>query len=75
MTRGETKNFIVTRMDDKTLTVDGNNPLCGREVLFILEILAVRDATDEEIEAGGKDLDGPELQNGPLSGLSSHRLN
>ena len=50
---GGTKNFIVTRIDNKTLTVDGNNPLCGREVKFTLEILNVRDATEEEIIAGG----------------------
>lgn len=51
--RGETRNFIVTRCDDQTLTVDGNNPLCGREVTFMLEVLSVRDATEEEIELGG----------------------
>ena len=51
--KGEPKNFIVTRVDDKTVTVDGNNPLCGREVDFILEVLMVRDATDEEIALGG----------------------
>lgn len=51
--KGELKNFIVTRFDDKTLTVDGNNPLCGREVIFRLEVLSIRDATDEEIELGG----------------------
>lgn len=51
--KGETRNFIVTRFDDKTLTVDGNNPLCGREVIFRLEVLTIRDATDEEIELGG----------------------
>ena len=51
--KGQTRSFIVTRMDDKTLTVDGNNPLCGREVVFTLEILPVRDATDEEMKAGG----------------------
>jgi FKBP-type peptidyl-prolyl cis-trans isomerase SlyD len=51
--KGEPKNFIVTRFDDKTLTVDGNNPLCGREVVFALEVLTVRDATNEEIELGG----------------------
>ena len=50
---GDIRKFIVTRIDDKTLTVDGNNPLCGRNVVFTLEVLAVRDATDEEIEAGG----------------------
>ena len=51
--KGEPRNFIVTRFDDKTLTVDGNNPLCGREVIFRLEVLTIRDATDEEIELGG----------------------
>ena len=50
---GQTRSFIVTRMDDKTLTVDGNNPLCGREVVFTLEVLTVRDATDQETRVGG----------------------
>ena len=51
--KGQTRSFIVTRIDDETLTVDGNNPLCGREVVFTLEVLSVRDATDEEMKAGG----------------------
>ena len=50
--RGQTRSFLVTRIDDETLTVDGNNPLCGREVVFTLEVLTVRDATDEETRAG-----------------------
>ncbi|HEC26530.1 MAG TPA: peptidylprolyl isomerase [Gammaproteobacteria bacterium] len=50
---GEPRNFIVTRVDEKSLTVDGNNPLCGRDVVFTIEVLTVRDATDEEIEIGG----------------------
>ena len=50
---GEARSFIVTRMDEKTLTVDGNNPLSGRQVVFKLEVINVRDATDEEIAAGG----------------------
>ena len=59
--KGEVKSFIVTRMDDETLTVDGNNPLCGREVIFRLEILSVRDATADEIEAGGAIVEEPEM--------------
>ena len=51
--KGEPRNFIVTRFDDETLTVDGNNPLCGREVVFALEVLSIREATDEEIDLGG----------------------
>ncbi len=59
--KGEMKNFIVTRFDDKTLTVDGNNPLCGREVTFVLEVLSIRDATEEEIELGGAVDGNPDL--------------
>ncbi len=63
--KGETKEFIVTRMDDETLTVDGNNPLCGRDLIFKLEILTVRDATDEEIEAGTRVVKGPDIDVDP----------
>jgi FKBP-type peptidyl-prolyl cis-trans isomerase SlyD len=51
--KGQTRSFVVTWMDDEKLTVDGNNPLCGREVVFTLEILTVRDATEEETRIGG----------------------
>ena len=51
--KGQTRSFIVTHIDKKTLTVDGNNPLCGREVVFTLEIVNVREPTDEEARAGG----------------------
>ena len=51
--RGQTRSFLVTHMDDERLTVDGNNPLCGREVVFTLEMLTVRDATDAEKMVGG----------------------
>ncbi len=59
--KGEMKSFIVTRFDDKTLTVDGNNPLCGREITFVLEVLSIRDATEEEIEHGGAVDANPDL--------------
>ncbi len=51
--RGQTRSFLVTHMDDETLTVDGNNPLSGRQVVFTLEILTVRDASEEEMKSGG----------------------
>ena len=51
--KGQTRSFLVTRLDDETLTVDGNNPLCGRDVIFTLTIVTVRDATEEEMKAGG----------------------
>ena len=59
--RGQTRSFIVTWMDDEKLTVDGNNPLCGREVVFKLEILAVREATDAETKSGGAIISGADI--------------
>lgn len=63
--KGEPREFIVTRIDDNSLTVDGNNPLCGRDLIFKLEILMVRDASEEEIEAGAKVVDGPDIDIDP----------
>ena len=59
--KGQTRTFLVTRVDVRTVTIDGNNPLCGRKVIFRLEIQLVRDATEEEIEHGGKVEEGPDL--------------
>lgn len=62
--KGQTKSFLVTRIAGDYITIDGNNPLCGREVIFKLEILTVRDATEEEMTFGGMVEKGPELPAG-----------
>lgn len=59
--KGETRTFTVTKIAEDIIFIDGNNPLCGREVVFRLEILEVRDATEAEIEYGGKVDDGPNI--------------
>ena len=58
---GRTRSFLVTHLDDETVTVDGNNPLCGRRVVFALEILTVRDATDEETTEGEAIIAGADI--------------
>ncbi len=57
--KGEPKDFIVTRVDEQSVTVDGNNPLCGRKVIFVLEIITVREPTNEEAKLGGPVEDTP----------------
>ena len=59
---GQPKEFLVTKVDDETVTIDGNNPLCGRDVNFLLEVTLVRDATVEEMEAGGTTDSEPSLE-------------
>ncbi len=58
---GGTRSFTVTHVDDKMLTIDGNNPLCGKQVIFTLKILKVRDATSEEMEFGGEITAKPDI--------------
>jgi len=47
---GESKVFVVSAMDDKSLTVDGNHPMAGKKVSFNLTVVMVRDATSEEMD-------------------------
>lgn len=51
---GQMKSFLVTKIEGGKITFDGNNPLCGREVIYQVKILLVRDATALEKEYGGK---------------------
>ena len=42
----------VTAADETTVTVDGNHPLAGQPLFFVVEIVSVRDASEEEITHG-----------------------
>jgi len=67
--QGNTKSFLVTRVDAKTVTIDGNNPLCGREVIFKLEILLVRDASMRRLWQAGRSRQARILNPGPVLGV------
>jgi len=43
---------VVTAVNDETVVVDGNHPLAGQSLKFDVEIVEIRDATDEELEHG-----------------------
>lgn len=44
--------FTVTEVTDEAVTVDGNHPLAGQALTFNVNIVEVRDATDEELSHG-----------------------
>lgn len=50
--RGETKTFVVSRIEGGILTVDGNHPLAGKQLRFVIDIVTIRDATPDEIRQG-----------------------
>jgi FKBP-type peptidyl-prolyl cis-trans isomerase SlyD len=49
---GQTRSFVVTAIQGTMITFDGNNPLSGREVIFKVDIVTVRDATEEQLARG-----------------------
>ncbi|MGC9386688.1 MAG: FKBP-type peptidyl-prolyl cis-trans isomerase [Hydrogenovibrio sp.] len=42
----------ITDVQDETVTVDGNHPLAGKDLSFDIEVMGVRDATEEELAHG-----------------------
>ena len=49
---GHVINMTIVDFDDKTVTVDMNHPLAGKDLVFEIKIIKVRDATPEEIQHG-----------------------
>lgn len=56
---GDVKTFVVSRIENGQLTVDGNHPLAGKTLTFSIEVKSIRDATPEEIVQGRPDGDMP----------------
>ena len=46
---GDTQIFRVTKMDSNLITLDGNHPLAGQDLVFEIETIETRDATSDEI--------------------------
>ncbi len=64
---GNKMNGVVTAIDNELVTMDFNHPLAGKDLHFEGEVLAIRDATEEELqpqsagcgcESGGSCQDG-----------------
>ncbi|MGD2055454.1 MAG: FKBP-type peptidyl-prolyl cis-trans isomerase [Gammaproteobacteria bacterium] len=59
--QGDTRKFTVTRIDNDTLTVDGNHPLAGKVIVFNIKVVEIRDATADEIADGVEPMAMPVL--------------
>lgn len=46
---GDVREMQVTGVTEETVTIDGNHPFAGKTVTFIVSVLGIRDATEEEI--------------------------
>lgn len=48
--QGEVKTFVVSSIEDGKLTVDGNHPLAGKNLIFNVKITEVREASADELQ-------------------------
>lgn len=55
--KGESRAFFVTRIEDGKITFDANHPLSDQTVGFIVTVVGIRPASDEEKLRGTPDLD------------------
>ena len=53
--QGESMKFLVTRIENDKLTVDGNHPFAGKTVKFVVKVMVIRDASADEIANGRPD--------------------
>jgi len=50
--QGETVQVVVKSFDDKEVTIDFNHPLAGKDLMFNVTVVEVRDATEDEKASG-----------------------
>lgn len=49
---GQTVQVIVKGFDDENVIVDFNHPLAGKDLLFAIQVVQIRQATDDELLTG-----------------------
>ena len=49
---GEVTEFVVSKIENGKLTVDGDHPYAGKTMTFNVDIVAIRGATAEELTGG-----------------------
>ena len=58
---GESRTFIVTRIEDGKLTVYGNHPMAGKVITFRIKVIDIRDASPQELVNGVEAMQAPVL--------------
>jgi len=49
---GQSTQVIVKSFDDKEVTIDFNHPLAGKDLMFSIKVLSVRETTMDELTSG-----------------------
>lgn len=59
--QGDVKKFVVSKIENGQLTLDGNHPLAGKNITFHITITDIRDADPQEIQTGRPDDNIPQI--------------
>jgi FKBP-type peptidyl-prolyl cis-trans isomerase SlyD len=49
---GKHQNFTVEKIEGNEVFINGNHPLAGKTLHFSIEVVSIRDATDDELQHG-----------------------
>jgi FKBP-type peptidyl-prolyl cis-trans isomerase SlyD len=49
---GETRTFVVSKIEGNQITLDGNHPFAGKTVTFVVNVKTIRDASEQELAEG-----------------------
>ena len=49
---GSAQHIVVKEVDGDNIIIDANHPLAGKELNFDVEVVSVREATEEELDHG-----------------------
>ncbi len=49
---GGTRIYTIVKIEDETVTLDGNHPLAGKTLNFAVTVQEVREASEEELDHG-----------------------
>lgn len=58
---GTSRSYKVLQFHDDMVSLDGNHPLAGQDLIFEIEVLSAREATREEIEESSVTVSAPLL--------------
>lgn len=58
---GHVKTFIVSKIENEKLIMDGNHPLAGKTLTLKVRISEVRDATEKDMQDSGQYIDKKNL--------------
>lgn len=67
---GESVAVTVVELDDTNVTIDYNHPLAGKDLMFSVSIIDVREATDDELISG--QIGGAHMSNGACNDESGN---